>query len=81
VKPPTRIGIIGMGGFAGWHHLTVARLEERGLAKLVCTCDPQAAVFAEAQQNWRLAARGITRPPKARSALVSTAAVVTPSTS
>jgi predicted dehydrogenase len=59
VKPPTRIGIIGMGGFAGWHHLTVAKLEERGLAKLVCTCDPQAAVFAEAQQDWRLAQRGV----------------------
>jgi predicted dehydrogenase len=59
VKPPIRIGIVGMGGFAGWHHTTVARLEERGLAKLVCTCDPQAAVFAEAQQNWRLAQRGV----------------------
>ena len=59
MKPPIRIGIVGMGGFAGWHHGTVARLEERGHAKLVCTCDPQAAVFAEAQQNWRLAQRGV----------------------
>lgn len=59
MKPPIRIGIIGMGGFAGWHHATVARLEERGHAKLVCTCDPQAPIFAEAQQNWRLAARGV----------------------
>ena len=59
MKPPIRIGIVGMGGFAGWHHATVARLEERGQAKLVCTCDPQAAIFAEAQQNWRLTQRGV----------------------
>lgn len=57
---PTRIGIIGMGGFAGWHHNTVARLEERNLAKLVCTCDPNPAAFANEQQNWGLAARGVS---------------------
>jgi predicted dehydrogenase len=60
VKTPVRIGIVGMGGFAAWHHNTVARLEERGQAKLVCTCDPQAATFAEAQQGWRLSQRGVS---------------------
>jgi predicted dehydrogenase len=59
VKNPVRIGIVGMGGFAGWHHNTVAKLEERGQARLVCTCDPQAAAFAGAQQNWRFAQRGV----------------------
>ena len=28
MKPPIRIGIIGMGGFAGSHHQAIARLEE-----------------------------------------------------
>ena len=43
MKPPIRIGIVGMGGFAGSHHNAVARLEERNQAKLICTCDPKAA--------------------------------------
>ena len=34
MKHPVRIAIIGMGGFAGSHHNAVARLEERGKAKL-----------------------------------------------
>jgi predicted dehydrogenase len=56
---PVRIGIIGMGGFAGSHHTAVARLEERGHAKLVCTCDPNAGSFAIEQQAWRFQARGV----------------------
>jgi predicted dehydrogenase len=59
MSAPVRIGIIGMGGFAGSHHNAVAKLEERGHAKLVCTCDPRAAAFAVEQQTWRLAARGV----------------------
>lgn len=49
-----------MGGFAGWHHATIQRLEERGLAKLICTCDPQVDSFADEQKNWQLAARGVS---------------------
>jgi predicted dehydrogenase len=60
VKPPIRIGIIGMGGFAGSHHNAVAKLEERGHAKLLCTCDPRAAAFTAEQQAWRFPARGVT---------------------
>jgi len=59
VKAPVRIGIIGMGGFAGSHHATVARLEERGTVRLVCACDPRAADFAEAQHAWRFGPRGV----------------------
>ena len=66
---PTRIGIIGMGGFAGWHHATAARLEESNLAKLICTCDPNATGFATEQQNWRLAARGVSIFPHYRQML------------
>ncbi len=59
MKNAVQIGIIGMGGFAGSHHQAIARLEERGRAKLVCTCDPNLAAFASEQHNWRLAARGV----------------------
>ena len=48
-----------MGGFAGAHHNTVARLEERGIARLVCACDPQAESFASEQRAWRFAERGV----------------------
>lgn len=48
-----------MGGFAGSHHHAIARLEERGHAKLVCTCDPNADAFAGEQQSWKFAARGV----------------------
>lgn len=59
MKPPVRIGIIGMGGFAGMHHNAVAKLEEDGHAKLICTCDPRLAAFAMEQHTWRLAERGV----------------------
>src|SRR5690606_1553629 len=59
VKSPIRIGIVGMGGFAGSHHTTIARLEEREHARLICTCDPHPERFAAEQQNWRFTTRGV----------------------
>ena len=59
MKRPIRIGLIGMGGFAGSHHGTVARLEERGEARLICTCDPHAAEFLPQRHQWKFAARGV----------------------
>ncbi|HEY1108341.1 MAG TPA: Gfo/Idh/MocA family oxidoreductase [Opitutaceae bacterium] len=59
MKPPIRIAIIGMGGFAAAHHLAIARLEEKGHARLICTCDPNAAIFVGEQQSWKLASRGV----------------------
>ncbi|MFZ1054419.1 MAG: Gfo/Idh/MocA family oxidoreductase [Opitutaceae bacterium] len=59
MNQPLRVGIIGMGGFAGSHHNTVARLEERGLVRLVCACDPAPEAFASARQSWRLSQRGV----------------------
>jgi predicted dehydrogenase len=59
VTQPIRIGIIGMGGFAGSHHNTVARLEERGIVRLVCACDPRRDAFPAEQQAWRFAPRGV----------------------
>jgi predicted dehydrogenase len=48
-----------MGGFAGSHHNTVARLEERGVMRLVCACDPNLSAFSGAVQTWRFAQRGV----------------------
>jgi len=59
VSAPIRIGIFGLGGFAGSHHQAIARLEERNHAKLVCTCDPRQEAFATEQQAWRFRARGV----------------------
>ncbi len=49
-----------MGGFAGSHHSAVAKLEERGQARLICTCDPRAQFFAVEQQTWKFAQRGVS---------------------
>jgi predicted dehydrogenase len=48
-----------MGGFAGSHHGTVARLEERGEARLICTCDPRAGDFGPQREQWKFPARGV----------------------
>jgi predicted dehydrogenase len=48
-----------MGGFAASHHGTVLKLEERGAAKLVCTCDPKASYFSPQQSLWRFSERGV----------------------
>lgn len=59
MKQPIRLGIIGMGGFAGSHHHAIARLEERGHARLICTCDPTPESFFHEQKTWRLQERGV----------------------
>ncbi len=48
-----------MGGFAGSHHQAINRLEEKGHARLICTCDPNANFFVGEQQAWKLAQRGV----------------------
>lgn len=59
MSTPIRIGIVGLGGFAGSHHQAIARLEERGHARLVCTCDPRREFFVTEQQMLRFPARGV----------------------
>lgn len=56
---PIRLGLVGMGGFAGSHHNAIAQLEANGHAKLICTCDPRPENFAQEQETWRLAQRGV----------------------
>ncbi len=59
MKTPVRVAIIGMGGFAGAHHRAIASLEERGLARLVCTCDPRPGDFVREEREWRLTERRV----------------------
>lgn len=56
---PLRIGIIGLGGYAGSHHDTLLTLEAANQARLVCTCDPQADAFASQQEARGFARRGV----------------------
>jgi predicted dehydrogenase len=69
MKRPIRIGLIGMGGFAGSHHSAIERLELRGQARLVCTCDPHAADFGPQQDQWAFAKRGVRVFPDYRAML------------
>ena len=71
MKTPVRVAIIGMGGFAGAHHRAVASLEERGLARLVCTCDPRPGDFAREERDWRLAERRVRVFPDYRDMLAA----------
>ena len=48
-----------MGGFAGAHHRAIAQLEERGHAKLICTCDPAPTSFTVEQRDWRFTSRHV----------------------
>lgn len=59
MSSPIRIGIIGLGGYAGSHHESVLKLEAQGQARLVCTCDPQADAFAAQQQAREFPRRGV----------------------
>ncbi|MFH1498673.1 MAG: Gfo/Idh/MocA family oxidoreductase [Verrucomicrobiota bacterium] len=56
---PLRVGIIGMGGFAGVHQQALLKLEALRQSRLVCTCDPRADAFAEQQAQWNFAGRGV----------------------
>lgn len=56
---PIRVGIIGLGGFAGAHHRALLRLEPTGDAKLICTCDPRVESFREQLAEWRIVERGV----------------------
>jgi predicted dehydrogenase len=56
---PTRIGIIGMGGFAGWHHDIVKQLEAEGQCQLICTCDPDPGAFMDRMSAWEFPRRDV----------------------
>ncbi|MDR2675198.1 MAG: Gfo/Idh/MocA family oxidoreductase [Opitutaceae bacterium] len=59
MSAPIRIGIIGMGGYAGLHHKAVLDMERMGLARQVCACDPRPENFAGRMAEWDYAGRGV----------------------
>jgi len=59
MKSPLRIGIIGMGGFAAAHHDRVQKFEQEGLARLIATCDPNAAALSDAKDPFIFSQRGV----------------------
>lgn len=56
---PIRVGIIGLGGFAGSHHKALLVLEQKGESILVCTCDPQPEAFDEQRKEWQFDRRKV----------------------
>ena len=59
MKKIIRVGIIGLGGFAGSHHAAVQNLEAEGECRLVCTCDPAPDKFADKMKKFQFAERGV----------------------
>lgn len=56
---PARVGIIGLGGFAWFHHRVLSQLSATGEAELVCTCDPRAHQFSAEMDSLQYRARGV----------------------
>lgn len=54
-----RIGIIGLGGFAGAHHDELLELERKGKCRVICTCDPHPEAFADRQAILDFEGRGV----------------------
>lgn len=53
------LAVIGVGGYAGFHHRTIQRLEERGYGRLIATCDPDAARLEDAAETFQFSERGV----------------------
>jgi len=56
----TRVGIIGMGGFARAHHRAVLDLERRGQCRFVTTCDPDPSAHRELAADLGFSERGVS---------------------
>ncbi len=59
MSTPLRIAIIGMGGFAARHHNSIMALEEEGVCRLGCTCDPAMDSFDERRRELQFERRGV----------------------
>lgn len=58
-RPPSRVAVVGLGGYAGAHHAVVARLEAAGRLRLVATCDPRAEAQTSQCATLAFVARGV----------------------
>lgn len=59
LKRPLRVGIVGMGGFAGMHQEAIQLLETQRLCTLICTCDPDTAAFKDNMSLWKYGERHV----------------------
>ncbi|MCX7706149.1 MAG: Gfo/Idh/MocA family oxidoreductase [bacterium] len=58
-ETPLKIGIIGIGGFALAHHRVILELEQKGLLKLICTCDIYLDMMQETIKELKFEERGV----------------------
>lgn len=58
-QAPVRCAIVGLGGFAAFHHRALLNLEASGRARLVATCDPRPEDFATERALWRFEQRRV----------------------
>lgn len=56
---PLNVAIIGMGGFARAHQRSIMDLEQEGLCRLICACDPNLAGFADDMAELNFKQRGV----------------------
>jgi len=63
ILTPPRVAVTGLGGYARHHHLTLQRLEQAGLCRVVATCDPSLDKMLPASADLQLAARGVKTYP------------------
>ncbi len=58
-KPPPRVAVTGLGGYARHHHLILQRLEQAGRCRVVATCDPALERALPLSADLNLAGRGV----------------------
>jgi predicted dehydrogenase len=54
-----RVAVVGLGGYARHHHLTLQRLEAAGVCRVVATCEPSLVRLLPQSADLRLAERGV----------------------
>ena len=73
---PLRVGVIGMGGFAGAHHRALRGLEAARECRVVCACDPNHDGFRSEREALDFAGRSVQVYPDYRRMLDAHAAAL-----
>lgn len=70
-RRPLHVAVVGAGGFALDHHAALETLEERGMCRVVATCDPSREKLDAVASKHRLKERGIRRYESLEALLVA----------
>ncbi|CAN5696877.1 Gfo/Idh/MocA family oxidoreductase [soil metagenome] len=62
-KQILQAGVVGIGGYASFHHEAMQALEAEGLVKVRSTCDPKADELRSVQARYGFEARGVRVSP------------------